>query len=238
MKSRFFLFLLLAGFVFAPAFSQKKKEPLKFKNERDSVSYSIGFIIGTNLKSAGLTDFDEKIFLQAIGDVIANKEPAITKDQTNAVLQSYMMKLQQKKAKENLSDGQKFLDENKKKEGIVTLPSGLQYKVIKEGQGESPVETDKVTVHYTGTLISGKVFDSSIERGQPAQFQVNAVIAGWTEALKLMKPGSKWMLYIPPQLAYGEQGVQGIEPNSVLIFEVELISVDKNDNQSNPIKPE
>jgi FKBP-type peptidyl-prolyl cis-trans isomerase FklB len=138
-----------------------------------------------------------------------------------------MIKLRDQSSKQNLAEGQKFLDENKKKEGVVTLPSGLQYKIMKEGQGELPADSDKVTVNYNGTFINGKVFDSSIQRGQPAQFAVGGVIPGWTEALKLMKPGAKWMLYIPPQLAYGEQGVPGIGPNSVLIFEVELISVDK-----------
>lgn len=116
------------------------------------------------------------------------------------------------------------------KEGVVTLPSGLQYKILKEGEGQSPTINDQVTCHYRGTFIDGKVFDSSYDKGEPARFHVNGVIKGWTEALQLMKPGSKWMLYIPAELGYGDQNVPGIEPNSVLIFEVELLSVEKGDN--------
>jgi FKBP-type peptidyl-prolyl cis-trans isomerase FklB len=128
----------------------------------------------------------------------------------------------------NNAVGQKFLDENKKKPGVVTLPSGLQYIVIKEGTGAKPVLTDKVTTHYHGTLIDGTVFDSSVERGEPASFPVNGVIKGWTEALQMMPVGSKWKLFVPPALGYGERGAGGvIGPNATLIFEVELISINK-----------
>jgi FKBP-type peptidyl-prolyl cis-trans isomerase FklB len=146
-------------------------------------------------------------------------------EQANGLLNEYLMRLATQKASVNLVKGQHFLAENAKKEGVVTLPSGLQYKVIKAGEGSSPVDTSSVTVHYTGTFIDGKVFDSSVERGEPAEFGVNDVIPGWTEALKLMKPGANWMLYIPSNLAYGENSPAGIEPNSVMIFDVQLISV-------------
>jgi FKBP-type peptidyl-prolyl cis-trans isomerase FklB len=134
--------------------------------------------------------------------------------------------MNEKKAVENLLKGKIFLEENGKKEGVITTASGLQYKVIKEGEGTSPVDTSYVTVHYTGTFMDGKVFDSSVERGQPARFPVNGVIPGWTEAIKLMKPGANWILYLPSDLAYGSQGNQGIAPNSVLIFDVQLIAVE------------
>ena len=192
----------------------------------------MGMAIGSSLKMGGFKLFNEKLFMQAIQEVLSDKETLINHDQVDPIIRSYFMKLQGQKSSENLVTGKKFLEENKKKEGVVILASGLQYKINKDGQGEPPTINDKVTVHYNGTLINGKVFDSSIQRGQPAQFQVNGVIKGWSEALLLMKPGSKWTLFIPPDLAYGDQNIPGIEPNSVLIFEVELISVDK-DNISN-----
>lgn len=193
-------------------------------NESDSVSYCLGLVLGTSIKNAGISDLKNQVFMNAITDVNSDKALALTVEQANMYLNQYMGKLSAKKAVENLEKSKAFLVENGKKEGIKTLPSGLQYKVIEEGQGNSPVDTSFVTVHYTGTLIDGKVFDSSIERGEPASFPVNGVIPGWTEALKLMKPGSKWMIFLPPELAYGESGTRGIEPNTVLIFEVQLIS--------------
>lgn len=193
-------------------------------NESDSVSYCLGLVLGTSIKNAGISDLKNQIFMNAITDVNSDKALSLTVEQANMYLNQYMGKLSAKKAVENLEKSKAFLVENGKKEGIKTLPSGLQYKVIEEGQGNSPVDTSFVTVHYTGTLIDGKVFDSSIERGEPASFPVNGVIPGWTEALKLMKPGSKWMIFLPPELAYGESGTRGIEPNTVLIFEVQLIS--------------
>lgn len=193
-------------------------------NESDSVSYCLGLVLGTSIKNAGISDLKNQVFMNAITDVNSDKALVLTVEQANMYLNEYMGKLSAKKAVENIEKSKAFLEENSKKEGIKTLPSGLQYKIIEEGQGNSPVDTSFVTVHYTGTLIDGKVFDSSIERGEPASFPVNGVIPGWTEALKLMKPGSKWMIYLPPALAYGETGTRGIEPNTVLIFEVQLIS--------------
>ena len=144
------------------------------------------------------------------------------------LVNNHLAELKEKKAQAVKGDGEKFLEENKKREGVVTLTSGLQYQILKAGTGEKPLATDKVTTHYHGTFLDGKVFDSSVDRGQPAQFPVNRVIPGWTEALQLMPVGSKWKLWIPYNLAYGEKGYPPkIPPYSALIFEVELISIDK-----------
>jgi FKBP-type peptidyl-prolyl cis-trans isomerase FklB len=200
---------------------------VKLRNSVDSMSYSIGVIIGTNLKeNAGLDEINDKVFAQAIREIMAGKKSKITPEEADKFLNEYMMQQQAKVGKKNLEEGKKFLDENKKKSGIVTLASGVQYQVINEGSGACPKDTDMVTVNYTGTLIDGTVFDSSVERGQPASFPVNRVIPGWSEALKLMKPGAKWKVFIPSELAYGERGAGGkIKPNAVLIFEIELISI-------------
>jgi FKBP-type peptidyl-prolyl cis-trans isomerase FklB len=227
MKSKLILFSLVC--LSTGIFAQKNK-PIQLKNELDSVSYSLGSVIGQSMKSAGITQLNETLFLQAMKDALSGKEALFNQQQVNSIMQNYMMKAQQAKAQKNLEEGKKFLAENSKKEGVVTLPSGLQYKILKEGEGQSPTINDQVTCHYRGTFIDGKVFDSSYDRGEPARFPVNGVIKGWTEALQLMKPGSKWMLYIPAELGYGDQNVPGIEPNSVLIFEVELLSVEKGDN--------
>ncbi len=230
--------IVLSVLVLIPffGFSQKDKKSsstkIEIKNELDSVSYSLGIAIGQTLKSAGIQEINEKLFNLAISDVLSGKETLISSQQTNNIIQAYVMKMRGELAKRNLEEGRKFLAENSKKEGIVTLPSGLQYKIIKEGSGDSPTIKDKVTCHYQGSLINGKVFDSSYERGEPVQFPLNGVIQGWTEALQLMKPGAKWILYIPSELAYGEQNVPGIEPNSVLIFEVELLSVEKGSEET------
>jgi FKBP-type peptidyl-prolyl cis-trans isomerase FklB len=155
-----------------------------------------------------------------------NKNNMINKRKANQILQDYFTKQQDEMLNKNLEAGKAFLEENKKREGVVTLPSGLQYEVINEGDGAIPKATDKVKCHYHGTLIDGTVFDSSVQRGQPAVFGVNQVIKGWVEALQLMSVGSKWRLYIPSDLAYGKQGAGGsIEPNTTLIFDVELLGI-------------
>jgi FKBP-type peptidyl-prolyl cis-trans isomerase FklB len=221
MKSKIAIGFLLTGLLMPPVIAQQNN-PLT--NELDSVSYSLGMMLGMSIDKAGIKEFNEKLLMQGINEVVGGKQTGLSIEQANTVLSAYLGKLNEKKAVINLMEGQKFMVENGKKEGVVTLPSGLQYKILKDGMGESPVDTSVVTVHYTGTLTNGKVFDSSVQRGQPAQFTVNGVIPGWTEALKLMKPGANWLLYIPPQLAYGDYGTGGIEPNSVLIFDVQLIS--------------
>jgi FKBP-type peptidyl-prolyl cis-trans isomerase FklB len=213
--------ILLSGLIILPAAAQN----VPLTNQFDSVSYSVGILLGTSIGQAGIKDFNDKALLQGITDVTRGKTLTLTAEQANELLGIYMENIQKEKAKANLAAGQKFLAENAKKEGVVTLPSGLQYKIINEGIGNSPLDTSMVTVHYTGTFIDGTVFDSSVERGEPATFGVNQVIQGWTEALKLMKVGANWMLYIPSELGYGDSSMQGMEPNSVLIFDVQLISI-------------
>jgi FKBP-type peptidyl-prolyl cis-trans isomerase FklB len=226
--------LLLFALISTVLNAQKSK--LKLKNDLDSVSYCMGTVIGNSLKMAGFTSVNDKLFIQAITEVLSEKETAFKSNQNDSIIRNYFTKLQSKKAAVNLLIGKKFLDDNKKKDSVISLPSGLQYKIITQGQGELPTVNDKVSVHYEGRLINGKIFDSSKQKGQPLEFAVNGVIKGWTEALQLMRKGSKWMLYVPPDLAYGDQNIPGIEPNSVLIFEVELLSIEKDikQNSSNP----
>ncbi|MFP4370138.1 MAG: FKBP-type peptidyl-prolyl cis-trans isomerase [Candidatus Kapaibacterium sp.] len=203
------------------------------KTEKDSLSYSIGMSIGANLKQNNELDVNLDKLIEGLKAQYAGTQTALTEEDMNQILQSFAQ-VQQKKAQEAQAaageeakaKGQQFLQENRKKEGVKVTQSGLQYKVLKEGTGASPKATDKVKVHYTGKLIDGTVFDSSVERGEPAEFPVNRVIPGWTEALQMMKEGGKWMLYIPSDLAYGPNGAGGsIGPNETLIFEVELIEV-------------
>lgn len=194
----------------------------------DSVSYALGVNIGNSLKAQGMENVNVEMLSKAFTDVLKGNPLMVTPEKAETMLNEYFMKLQSEKAEKNKIAGVKFLEENKKKSGVVTLPSGLQYSVMKEGTGEIPKETDKVTTHYHGTLMDGTVFDSSVERGQPASFPVNGVIKGWVEALQLMKTGSKWKLVVPSELAYGERGAGAkIGPGATLVFEVELISIDK-----------
>jgi FKBP-type peptidyl-prolyl cis-trans isomerase FklB len=215
-----------------PSLAQKKskkgmeQQTFTLKNKIDTVSYALGANIAENLKQQGFENLSIDAFAQAFKDVADKKQLLVSAEQARNILNEYFASLQQEKANKNLAEGQKFLEENKKKPGVVTLPSGLQYEVIKEGDGPKPNATDKVTTHYHGTLIDGTVFDSSVERGQPATFPVNGVIQGWVEALQLMKVGSKWRLFVPSNLAYGERGAgESIGPNTALIFEVELLSI-------------
>ena len=198
----------------------------KLNNEIDSVSYSLGVNIGENLKTQ-FPDINLKNFELAIKDVLDNqKEPKISGADAQKVIQNYFQKQQAKASKSVIEEGKKFLTENSKKDGVITLESGLQYEIIKSGEGAKPTINDQVTTHYHGTLLDGTVFDSSVERGQPATFPVSGVIKGWTEALQLMTVGSKWKLFVPYDLAYGERGAgPKIGPYTTLIFEVELISI-------------
>ena len=196
------------------------------KDEKEKLSYCLGANIGMSLQSQGLTELDTKIFAEAINDVVSNSELKINSEEINSYLQEYFGKLQAEQQKVAVAEGEKFLKNNSSQDGVVTLDSGLQYKVLKEGSGEKPKATDTVTTHYHGTLISGEVFDSSVEQSEPASFPVNGVIPGWVEALQLMPVGSKWKLFVPSHLAYGERGAgQKIGPNTTLIFEVELLSI-------------
>ncbi len=194
----------------------------------DKVSYALGLSIGNNFQNSGIKDLQIADFVLGLSDVLNEKQPAITYDEAKQVINAYFMKLQQEKLEINKKAGEEFLNINKGRAGVVALPSGLQYQVLEMGEGDKPKATDKVKCHYHGTLINGTVFDSSVERGQPAVFGVNQVIAGWVEALQLMPVGSKWRLFIPSELAYGENGAgELIEPNSTLIFDVELLEIVK-----------
>ena len=192
----------------------------------DKFSYAIGLGIGQNLLSMGAQSINVEDFAQAIKDVLDRKETAISHNEAREIVNKYFEELETKLNAENIEKGKSFLEENAKRPGVVTLPSGLQYEVITEGNGKKPSATDRVKCHYEGTLIDGTLFDSSIERGEPAIFGVNQVIKGWVEALQLMTEGAKWKLFIPSELAYGaQQAGEMIPPHSTLIFEVELIEV-------------
>lgn len=194
----------------------------------DKISYALGLSIGNNFQNSGITELNADDFMQGLNDVLNEKDPAITYDEAKKVINDYFMKLQSEKLENNRKAGEEFLRINKHKNGVTALPSGLQYEILKPGTGEKPKASDTVKCHYHGTLINGAVFDSSVERGQPASFGVSQVIPGWVEALQLMPVGSKWKLFIPSDLAYGERGAgEAIEPNSTLIFEVELLDIVK-----------
>ncbi|MBQ7361270.1 MAG: FKBP-type peptidyl-prolyl cis-trans isomerase [Bacteroidaceae bacterium] len=192
----------------------------------DKFSYGLGMGIGQNLASMGVSTLEFADFVKGMQDVLKGEKTEITHAEAQKVVNEYFSKKAEEAYAQTKAAGEAFLESNKKREGVVTLPSGLQYEVINTGLGKKPAATDKVQCHYEGTLIDGTVFDSSIKRGQPAVFGVNQVIAGWVEALQLMSEGSKWRLYIPQELAYGSHGAgDSIPPYSALIFDVELIKV-------------
>jgi len=207
-------------------------DPRELKGGKEKLSYSIGMDIGGNLKR-GSVEVDPDLLAKGLKDSYGGGKTILTEDEARKTIAEFQKALMAKKAEamqklseKNKAEGEKFLAENGKKEGVKSLPSGLQYKEITPGKGKSPKISDNVTTHYKGTLIDGTEFDSSYKRGQPATFPVSGVIAGWTEALQLMKEGAKWQLFVPSRLAYGEKGAgQAIGPNATLIFEVELISV-------------
>ncbi len=205
------------------------------KKELDRISYALGLSMGNNFRASGIQEINVEDFADGVAAVFYGSEPKMTYDEAKAEIQKYFTALEEKQRAEaakmadvNEAAGKKFLEENGKRVEVKTTASGLQYEVIKEGDGEQPTAQDQVEVHYTGKLIDGTVFDSSVERGMPATFGVTQVIPGWVEALQLMKAGSKWRLFIPSQLAYGPQGAGGvIGPNATLIFDVELLKVIK-----------
>ena len=223
--------LLLFGQAMGAAQQKVKTDA---KSQKEKLSYSLGYDYGSRMKK-GSVDLDPDIFAKALKEGLAGKKATMTDQEMREALLPLQKQMVEKRAEEmkklsekNKQEGAAFLAENAKKEKVVTLPSGLQYKVIKEGTGKSPQQSDKVQVHYRGTLINGTEFDNSYTRGQPVTLGVDKVIKGWSEGMQLMKEGSKWMLYIPSELAYGERGAgRGrIGPNQTLIFEVELISVE------------
>lgn len=195
-------------------------------NEITKISYSLGVNIGQSLAEQGLKEVNGEAFAKAINDFFTGNNLDIKSDEAQQNLQTYFGKLQAEAAGEAAKAGLAFLESNAKKDGIISLPSGLQYEVITMGTGEKPLATDKVNTHYHGTLIDGTVFDSSVQRGEPISFPLNGVISGWTEALQLMPVGSKWRLFVPSHLAYGERGQGAIQPHSTLIFEVELLGIE------------
>ncbi|HTF99070.1 MAG TPA: FKBP-type peptidyl-prolyl cis-trans isomerase [Nitrospirota bacterium] len=224
--------LLCAALAAAPAMGADKSE---LKTQKEKLSYALGMNIAGGFKANSI-DVDVDILAQGLRDSLAGKKMLLTDQEARETIMVVQRELQAKmqekmkaEGEKNKKEGEAFLAANKKKEGVKTLPSGLQYRVITEGKGAMPKATDTVTVHYKGTLIDGTEFDSSYKRNEPASFPVTGVIKGWTEALQLMKTGSKWQLFIPANLAYGEQGRPGIPPNSVLIFDVELIKVGAKD---------
>lgn len=192
----------------------------------EKFSYALGLSIASNLIQSGVKTIDPANFITAIQDAFTGQEPKLNVEEANKILQEFMADQQSGDAAKNLEEGVKFLAENLKNEGVKETASGLQYKVLVDGDGEKPSATDEVRCHYHGTLIDGSVFDSSVQRGEPAVFPVNGVIQGWVEALQMMGVGSKWRLYVPSDLAYGERGAGGaIGPNSTLIFDVELLEI-------------
>ncbi|MDR1161418.1 MAG: FKBP-type peptidyl-prolyl cis-trans isomerase [Tannerellaceae bacterium] len=194
----------------------------------DKVSYALGLSIGNNFQNSGIKRIQTEDFIKGMTDVMDGKTPDISYEEAKQLINDYFVKLQGEKLELNKKAGEEFLQINKKKAGVTELPSGLQYEVLRKGTGAKPKASDKVKCHYHGTLINGTVFDSSVQRGEPAVFGVSQVIPGWVEALQLMETGAKWRLFIPSGLAYGERGAgESIEPNSTLIFDVELLDIVK-----------
>ncbi len=228
-----------------PATAAKTAAPLTLKTSKDKFSYALGMKMGANLHKQSVP-VDANILARGLKDGLAGAKTLLTDEEAQAAIvevQTDLRKKQQEKMQvdgaANKKEGESFLAANKGKEGVVTLPSGLQYKILKEGTGPKPTATDSVVCNYRGTLINGTEFDSSYKRGQPATFPVTGVIKGWTEALQLMPVGSKWQLFIPSDLAYGERGpAPEIGSNATLIFEVELLSIEDKSKEKAPEKPD
>ncbi len=231
--------LLLGLVAISFAVTAYAKEPATaLKTDKQKFSYTVGFQLGQNLMRQKL-ELDPKIVAQGIQHALTGAVPKMSQEEMHASIMAYQKKEQEKVAalaKKNLDASHAYLEANKKKPGVVTLPDGLQYKVITKGTGKQPKMTDTVVAHYRGTLIDGTEFDSSYKRNHPATFPVNGVIKGWQEVLPLMKEGAKWQVYIPPELAYGEHGAgNAIGPNQTLIFDIELLSV-KNGSEETKSK--
>jgi len=192
----------------------------------EKVSYALGLSLGNNLSQSGISELNYSKLAQGIQDVLEGNKPEISYQEAQTIINEFFQTLQSEMNGKNIEEGKAFLSENAKRDGVIILPSGLQYEVMTEGNGAKPKATDTVEVHYHGSLIDGSVFDSSVNRGEPATFGVTQVIPGWVEALQLMPVGSKWKLFIPSDLAYGAQGAgQAIAPHATLVFEVELLDI-------------
>ena len=204
-------------------------------NELDRISYALGLSMGNNFRSSGIEKINVKDFADGVAAVFSGETPKMTYDEAKEEIRKFFTEMEERQKAEaakmgevNAKAGENFLSENAKRPEVKTTATGLQYEIVKEGDGPTPNRGDRVTVHYTGKLIDGTVFDSSVERGEPATFGVTQVIPGWVEALQMMKTGSQWRLYIPSKLAYGPNGAGGvIGPNATLIFDVELIKIEK-----------
>ena len=226
------LLVLVAGSIVLASCNTSNSQQIKLKTMADSAAYAIGVDLGNNIRknlpqAPGGKELNPQIILQAFATVMKGDSGLIASAKAGAITQGYFMKAQSMEGGKNKEAGQKFLADNGKRAGVTTTASGLQYEVIKTGTGPKPKAENTVKVHYHGTTIDGTVFDSSVERGEPVTFGLGQVIKGWTEALQLMPVGSKWKIYIPSELGYGEQAAgPKIKPNSVLIFEVELISIE------------
>ena len=201
---------------------------LEIKTDKQKLSYSMGVFFGQTVIRQEM-EIDIPAFMQAVEDVLSNSERKLSDDEMQKIINTYQKKEQDERVAvsgNNKADGERFLAENRNKEGVVVLPSGLQYKIIKNSEGKRPLANSRVIVHYKGTLINGTIFDSSYARGEPIEFALNQVIKGWQEALQLMPVGSKWQVIIPSELAYGERGAgKAIGPNSTLIFDIELLGI-------------
>jgi FKBP-type peptidyl-prolyl cis-trans isomerase len=225
--------ILLLAATFGQAADEAEQEQAPALNDKEKLSYSFGFEVGSQFEQMG-TDVNLDEFMAGVRDGLQGSDSKVSKEEMNRVRQDYFRQLRDEQkqvqdaaAKENIEKGRAFLEENAKKEGVKVTDSGLQYKVLKESEGPKPKATDRVTVHYKGTLIDGTQFDSSYDRGQPTTFKLDGVIKGWTEGLQLMSVGSKYRFFIPGELAYGERGAgQQIGPYEVLIFDVELLSIE------------
>ncbi len=226
MLNKVVLLFLIVGMTISCNVNNKM-EKISLDNEIDSVSYSLGVSAGSYYLKQGFDSINTDAFYLGFKNAMKQTDLQVTEEESNAILQAFFQKASESKHDGAKKEGEAFLKENADKEGVVTLPSGLQYVIIMEGSGPRPQLSDKVKVHYHGTLIDGTVFDSSVDRGEPISFPVTGVIPGWTEGLQLMPVGSKWKLFIPYDLAYGERGAgQNIGPYSALIFEVELIEIE------------
>ena len=199
---------------------------ISMSQKLDTISYSLGVLFGNNIKQQGFEKLDQEVIFQAMRDVMEGKQIKINLTEASNIIKDEVTRLQREHMVKNKAEGEEFLVNNAEKEGVIILESGVQYEILKDGEGEKPELTDKVTTHYHGMLINGNVFDSSVNRGTPASFPVNGVIQGWQEILQLMPVGSKWRVYIPQEMAYGAQGAGSIPPYSALIFEIELLSID------------
>ncbi len=232
MKVKLFFIPLIAALTLS-ACQNNNQEVKNLNNNRDSVSYAIGMNLGHSFKSQKL-DLNLKALYSGMNDAVYDSTYLLSKREAQRVVMAYQRKIMLKRNTERITEaatnekeGKEFLKANKNKPGVITTPSGLQYIVLKKGNGPKPKMADKVTVNYKGTFINGKVFDSSYKRRKPATLSVNGVIKGWTEALKMMRAGSKWKLFVPANLAYGTRGGGPIPPNKTLIFEIELLSIKK-----------